>query len=345
MPWRAGRRASSAGISASRAGSSPSTVFVPCVSVTGRSVLSRSVKHGTPSAVVSSWTPPESVTTAAAPACRDRNGVYGQRVRSSRTPGPVREPEVASRCARARVHREDDGQLGGRRARARASSRSSSSGVVDERAAGAASRGRSRRADAQLAPGGGARAPRRRSPSACRSSCCRRTRSGSRSMPSARGCRAAFSEWVSSSCERWSVSLRLCSSGIAQSNERRPASRWQTGICSLTAASAPASVELMSPGTTTRSGRSSWNTCSRPVSARAVCSPCRPSGPRAARAGAAAGSSAKKTSLDRRVVVLARVDQPLLDGPAPLELRVDGRDLHVVRARADDVDDELPCRH
>jgi hypothetical protein len=56
-------------------GSRPSKVFVPCVTVTGRSVLSRSVKHGMPSAVVSSCTPPESVTTAAAPASSERKGV------------------------------------------------------------------------------------------------------------------------------------------------------------------------------------------------------------------------------------------------------------------------------
>ena len=54
-----GRRAtrgplSRLGISARRLGSRPRTTFVPWVTVTGRSVLSRSVKHGTPSAVVSS---------------------------------------------------------------------------------------------------------------------------------------------------------------------------------------------------------------------------------------------------------------------------------------------------
>jgi hypothetical protein len=47
-------------------------VFVPSVIVTGRSVFARSVKHGTPSAVVSSWTPPESVMTANALACSER---------------------------------------------------------------------------------------------------------------------------------------------------------------------------------------------------------------------------------------------------------------------------------
>src|SRR5688572_22055600 len=41
-------------------------VFVLSVTVTGRSVVSRTVRHGTPSTVVSSCTPPESVITAAA---------------------------------------------------------------------------------------------------------------------------------------------------------------------------------------------------------------------------------------------------------------------------------------
>src|SRR5438067_2536441 len=41
----------------------PARRFVPSVMVTGRSVFSRSVTHGTPSTVVSSCTPPESVST------------------------------------------------------------------------------------------------------------------------------------------------------------------------------------------------------------------------------------------------------------------------------------------
>src|SRR3954453_7016598 len=44
------------------------------------------------------------------------------------------------------------------------------------------------------------------------------------------------------------------------------------------------------------------------------------------------------------VVVLARVDEALLDAPTCVEGGVDRRDLDVVRARADDVDDEL-SRH
>src|SRR5690625_6579012 len=39
------------------------SLFVPWVMVTGRSVLGRRVRHGTPRMVVSSCTPPESVIT------------------------------------------------------------------------------------------------------------------------------------------------------------------------------------------------------------------------------------------------------------------------------------------
>ena len=46
-------------------GNTPSR-FVPDCSVTGRSVFSRAVTHGTPRRVVSSWIPPESVTTIVA---------------------------------------------------------------------------------------------------------------------------------------------------------------------------------------------------------------------------------------------------------------------------------------
>jgi len=41
--------------------------FVPISTVEGRSVFSQIVTHGTPSAVVSSWSSPESVGTSAAP--------------------------------------------------------------------------------------------------------------------------------------------------------------------------------------------------------------------------------------------------------------------------------------
>ena len=43
--------------------SSPTRMFVPISVVTGRSVEVRAVTHGTPRNVVSSWMPPESVST------------------------------------------------------------------------------------------------------------------------------------------------------------------------------------------------------------------------------------------------------------------------------------------
>ena len=57
----------------------------------------------------------------------------------------------------------------------------------------------------------------------------------------------ATSVGASSRSAAWSVSTRLCSSGMARLNERRPASRWATGRCSFTAETAPARVELVSP--------------------------------------------------------------------------------------------------
>jgi hypothetical protein len=44
--------------------------------------------------------------------------------------------------------------------------------------------------------------------------------------------------------------------------------------------------------------------------------------------------------LQQRVEVLARVHEALVEAPASLELGIDGSDLHVVRPRADHVDDQ-----
>ena len=49
------------------------------------------------------------------------------------------------------------------------------------------------------------------------------------------------------SAEIRSTSMRLCSSGIERSPLRNPASTCATGVAASTAASAPASVELVSP--------------------------------------------------------------------------------------------------
>src|SRR2546429_1188314 len=53
-------------------GSVPTSRFVPWEMVMGRSVFSRSVRQGTPRAVVSSWMPPESVRTSLALLRRQR---------------------------------------------------------------------------------------------------------------------------------------------------------------------------------------------------------------------------------------------------------------------------------
>src|SRR2546421_305257 len=60
--------------------------FVPWVHVIGRSVLGRTVMHGTPRKVVSSCNPPESVTTSAARATRLSISRYG--IGSSRVSPP-----------------------------------------------------------------------------------------------------------------------------------------------------------------------------------------------------------------------------------------------------------------
>jgi hypothetical protein len=75
----------------------------------GRSVFSRSVRHGTPRTVVSSWIPPESVSTIARVRHQLQEVEVADRIdeRSAAAPRPRREPELLELRARARVHRED----------------------------------------------------------------------------------------------------------------------------------------------------------------------------------------------------------------------------------------------
>ncbi len=95
-------------------------------------------------------------------------------------------------------------------------------------------------------------------------------------MPSAARFSIASGLCVKSTSARRSVRTRLTSSGMLQSNERRPASTWAIAMPSLEAASAHASVELTSPATTTASGRMSSRTFSNAESTLAVCTPCVP---------------------------------------------------------------------
>ena len=116
------------------------------------------------------------------------------------------------------------------------------------------------------------------------------------SIPSRRRLSSASSECVRSTDETASVSLRLCSSGINGSKLLSPASRCATGTWSLTAASAPASVELTSPATTTRSGSSASITAAMRVSALAVCSAWLPEPTPRKMSGSGIPSSRKKMS-------------------------------------------------
>ena len=65
--------------------------------------------------------------------------------------------------------------------------------------------------------------------------------------PSERRFSAGPADEQSRRSDAWSASTRLSSSGIERSYERIPASTCATGIRAWAAASAPASVEFVSP--------------------------------------------------------------------------------------------------
>ena len=255
---RAGRRRGRRELEVEQArGSSPSRTFVPWLIVTGPLRVRPQRVAGDARA----RRPPPGRRPSRSRSCRRRPAATGSRGsppgRCSARPPPraararrrVREPRAG-----ARVDREDDRRL--RRERAeRVDDPGEARGIVDVRRpverdeqvvalrhAVATSRRR-------------ARAPGARSGAASRSSCCRRSGRGSGRCPRAARLLAASGLWVSSRSETRSVRTRLISSGIAQSPERRPDSRWATGIPSLAAARAQASVELTSPATTTTAGR------------------------------------------------------------------------------------------
>ena len=189
-------------------------MFVPSSLVIRRSVFFRRVKQGTRSAVVSSWIPPESVTTAAALASRERNCRYGN--------GSVRR--IACRTAeissRPRVHRKDHRQgLGD--VFERSDRPCKQIGIVDEARAMEGDEDVAPGFKPELAPGFECDAQRPRSLGACRSSCSRRMRSCRRALLAPRFLFAS-SLCVRSRAERWSVMTRLRSSGIDQSSLRKP---------------------------------------------------------------------------------------------------------------------------
>ena len=100
-PARAGRGDAS-GTSAIRSGARPSSTFVPSSHVTGRSVLSRSVKHGTPRNVVSSWMPPESVSAPGRVGQQAEELEVAERLEQRARRGAARSSPSASIAARVR---------------------------------------------------------------------------------------------------------------------------------------------------------------------------------------------------------------------------------------------------
>ena len=237
---------------------------MPCSTVIGRSVFSRIVRHGTPSAVVSSWMPPESVSTRRALAEQPEHleialrrqqcdRAVGQRAATSRT---------ARCCARARGCM---GQISGKPPRHVAQQRERLAQrirVVDVR-------GPVQRHDAEP----GAPSTRRRGSTPARAQRSRRrdralpdaqqridhhvadeADARPAAMPSRSRLSAAARSVVYRTSAIWSVSTRLISSGISRSKLRSPASTCTTGMRFLTATRLHASVELTSPTTMTQDG-------------------------------------------------------------------------------------------
>ena len=95
-------------------------------------------------------------------------------------------------------------------------------------------------------------------------------------LPSFRRFSSASGEGVQRISAMESVTMRLISSGMVRSKERRPASRWAVLIPSLAAARVAAAVELTSPTTMVRSGRVSRSIFSYSIMTLPVCSACVP---------------------------------------------------------------------
>ena len=107
----------SANAAAIRSEALPTNRLVPRRTVIGRSVFSRSVKHGTPSTDVSSCNPPESVSTTAAPLTREIVSRYGcgPRQISRSWPGAMQVGDATSlrHRYRPRVNRKHQRQITG----------------------------------------------------------------------------------------------------------------------------------------------------------------------------------------------------------------------------------------
>src|SRR6185503_2443864 len=281
-----------------RAGSVPASALVPSSTVSGRSVFSRQVTHGTPSAVVSSCSPPESVRVKVASFQRLRNSMYesgGVR----QTPGPR---SAACPFSLARV-RGWTGKISG-------SSRETSPSARTRRASVAGSSTLEARCsvttpyrwkrffrseDPRLA------VPRRSVWYTRLSTMTWPTwKMRSQALPSRTRLSTAAGSVTKKKSEIESVTMRLISSGIARSRLRSPASTCATGMPAFLATMAQASVELTSPTTITRSARRLRQCASKASMIFAVCSACEPLPASKQTSGRGSPSSSKKTSFISR---------------------------------------------
>ena len=115
-------------------------------------------------------------------------------------------------------------------------------------------------------------------------------------MPSARRFPAASALCMKRYSEKRSATIRLTSSGIVMSKERRPDSTWATGSPIFAATKTAARVELTSPGTTRRSGSSASSTGSSRSIVRAVWAAWVPEPTSSMWSGSGTPSSSKKIS-------------------------------------------------
>ena len=211
------------------------STFQPRSTVSVHSVSVRTVVQGTRSRKASFCRPPESVTTPArAATSADQLGV-GQRVGDhDRAARPARcraRPRRRAAAGARAAGRAGRGRRARRRSRRSRSGSSVFSAPVDASRRSSRWRRPRRRRSARWSRDRASRTGRQTSVITSPTSRLRAAR------PSSARCPIATSVGARHRSAAWSVSTRLCSSGIRRLNERSPASRWATGRCSFTAAS------------------------------------------------------------------------------------------------------------
>mmetsp|Transcript_28235 Transcript_28235/g.78980 ORF Transcript_28235/g.78980 Transcript_28235/m.78980 type:complete len:267 (+) Transcript_28235:1416-2216(+) len=249
--------------------------LAPEFTVSGLSVERRKVTQGVPTREASSWTPPESVTIAVAPDRRHRKSVYP-------TGGMGR-----TASGRARPNSSSFLPVRGWSGRSRGTPVAA---AMPARTRRTCSRGW------RVSTFSGrcivtTRYPPRRTPKRARTSACpvldkaRWTESATvlpttwtdlAAMPSPSRMSRCRCETANRYVAMWSIRVRLVSSGMRRSYERRPASTWAMGIWAWLAARAHANAVFVSPCTTTTRGVSFSR--SSPIRARifAVCAESEP---------------------------------------------------------------------